>query len=415
MLLSPGPRRSAAPGVTVAVALAVAGCLEPGTRPPAVPSVPATAIDARHPDLSYSAAEKLYLVVWSEGAQGSEDVVGARVRSNGAVVDLFPIAQGAGSQINPRVASDGTDFLVVWEDNQGPFASDVYATRVLGSSGVVVTLGGGVISGGPEFEGAPDVAFTAGNYLVVWQDNRNVPAGTGADVYGARVLANATLRDPAGIAIGARPQHDNTPAVAGNGNRFLVVWSSPNGADYDLFGGLVDPVPQQAVVTPVLVNDRATNQFGPAVAADAADFCVVWEDQVPATTRNQIYALGMTGAGVARGTGPVTELASDSARAPAVTYTGESFVAVWSEFTPGSPAFGTVEARFLLGCDPIRSNFEIQKLRSSLTAPEVGSDGGEWFTAVWFDLNPSGSACQICGETYRRDGFLAHPEFPVRQ
>ena len=58
-----------------------------------------------------------FLVVWQDGRSGSDfDIYGARVSRAGAVLDGagIPISTAANDQVDPAVAFDGTNFLVVW-------------------------------------------------------------------------------------------------------------------------------------------------------------------------------------------------------------------------------------------------------------------------------------------------------------
>src|SRR5437667_5198882 len=66
------------------------------------------------------------LVVWSDDRRGGTsaydetgpDIYAARLDHAGRVLDVpgFPISKAPHSQLNPAVAFDGTNFLVVWQD-----------------------------------------------------------------------------------------------------------------------------------------------------------------------------------------------------------------------------------------------------------------------------------------------------------
>ncbi|HLE03444.1 MAG TPA: hypothetical protein VI729_02375, partial [Anaerolineales bacterium] len=68
----------------------------------------------------------------------------------------------------------------------------------------------------------PAVAWDGNNYLVVWQDYRN---GSNPDIYGARVSASGVLQEPGGIVISTAANYQGFPAVAWDGNNYLVVWA----------------------------------------------------------------------------------------------------------------------------------------------------------------------------------------------
>ena len=86
-----------------------------------------------------------YLVVWRDFRSGNGvDVYGARIAANGAVQDAsgLPISTAANTQKSPALASNGTDYLVVWQDYRNSNQIDLYGTRV-NASGTVLDVSGG--------------------------------------------------------------------------------------------------------------------------------------------------------------------------------------------------------------------------------------------------------------------------------
>src|SRR5690242_12964005 len=72
------------------------------------------------------------LVVWSVNSDISADIYGARVDTTGAVLSpgVFAITSAAFGQRRLAVASDGTGWLVAWEDQHAGGTIDVYGARV---------------------------------------------------------------------------------------------------------------------------------------------------------------------------------------------------------------------------------------------------------------------------------------------
>src|SRR6476469_4002030 len=89
-----------------------------------------------------------------------------------------------GRQREIAVASDGTDFFVVWKDYRGSSDfGDIYGARV--TAGGVVLDGEGIpIATLSSEQEAPSVVFYGTNFFVAWQDSRdpNLPG-----IYGTYV------------------------------------------------------------------------------------------------------------------------------------------------------------------------------------------------------------------------------------
>ena len=61
-----------------------------------------------------------------------QDLYGARVSKDGVVLGSAPIviSAAAGDEADAAVAFDGTNYLVVWQDQRGSTGRDIYAARV---------------------------------------------------------------------------------------------------------------------------------------------------------------------------------------------------------------------------------------------------------------------------------------------
>src|SRR5438034_2751663 len=166
-----------------------------------------------------------YFVVWADNRGspsgfGYPKIYGALVRSNGVVVSPngIPIATDALYQERPRIASDGTDFLVVWQESNDPHeeSTDLYAVKLTGA-GAVGAPARIAVNLAPGVQYNPDVAFTAGNYLVTWQDGRSSPNNTyplGAyDIYGALVTGTGAVSPTNGFLISGS-QSNSPPMLA---------------------------------------------------------------------------------------------------------------------------------------------------------------------------------------------------------
>jgi len=181
-----------------------------------------------------------FLVVWEDFRGNSLDIYGARVTPQGTLLDRagFVISQAPADQYWPAVGFDGTDFLVVWEDHNSSDSIDVYGARVtpqgeiLDSAAIVITQA----AGNQRF---PALAFDGSNFLVVWEDNRS---GSDDDIFGARVTPRGDFLDTAGIVISQAADYHGSPALAFDGSNFLVAWEdNRSGSDFDIYFTRVTP------------------------------------------------------------------------------------------------------------------------------------------------------------------------------
>ena len=121
-----------------------------------------------------AAIARLAVLSQSKGKRdelGDSDVFGLAVGSNGvpATTTGVTLANGAGDQDGPAIATDGTNALVLWRDNgaaSGPriLARHVDATlAALDSSDVVVAS-----ATPPNALGPPALAWTGSSYVALW-------------------------------------------------------------------------------------------------------------------------------------------------------------------------------------------------------------------------------------------------------
>ncbi len=156
-----------------------------------------------------------YFVAWqTNGGTSSPDIAGERVGTNGAVLDPapIPISNGLAAQDNPQLAFNGTDYLVVWEDQRTGSATDIYGARVT-PAGAVLDPSGIAISTAADLQREPQVAAN-GEFFVVWRDDRTRGhAAEASDIFGARVTDTGVVRDPSGVSIANLNQDKRQPVV----------------------------------------------------------------------------------------------------------------------------------------------------------------------------------------------------------
>ncbi|MEO0069976.1 MAG: hypothetical protein ABIK18_04190, partial [candidate division WOR-3 bacterium] len=153
-------------------------------------------------------------------------------------------------------------YLVVWEDyRNGSYNVDIYGSRVT-PEGVVIEPDGIPISTAIRRQTSPKVAFDGRNYLVVWEDYRN--GYLNSDIYGCRVTQGGFVLDSIGIPVFTTTNPKKSPVVEFDGTNFLVVWEEQKNGEVDLYGAWVTPDGIVLDTFPVAIQER--DQAYPALA-----------------------------------------------------------------------------------------------------------------------------------------------------
>jgi len=222
--------------------------------------------------------ERNHLAVWRDGRNDSDlQIYGTRVNQSGTVLDSsFVISHGAHRTDYPAVTFGRDNYLVVWMDNRNGWPRSIWGARV-DASGSVLDTSGITISAVEGSHRYPAVASDGSDYFVVWSDSR----GSDRDIYGARVTGSGAVLDTSGIAISAILNAQTNPSVAFDGTNYFVVWQDSRfvpysdiyGARVDTSGVVLDPYPSE-----ILISDSDGDQKNPVVCFDGTSYFVVWED-----------------------------------------------------------------------------------------------------------------------------------------
>ena len=192
--------------------------------------------DAYYPDAAFGSStgsgqgRDVYLVAWQAGRWLKGDIAACLIGKDGNVLNDKPIVISAAKddQERPKVAFGSGVFLVVWSDLRNEKDYDVYAARVT-PDGKVLDPDGILISGGTYNQMRPALAFDGENFLVAWEA---LQANNKYQVFCTRVSANGKVLDPAGVALTSGKADARYLAVASaGGGRSLVVMN-----DFAKFG-----------------------------------------------------------------------------------------------------------------------------------------------------------------------------------
>jgi len=282
--------------------------------------------DQTRPFVGFDGAQ--YMLGWTDGRNGQDDIYTSRVSSAAAVLDPLGllISKAGNMQLNPTTAFDGSNYLVVWQDNRAGTSLDLWGARLSMSAKVLDPIGIAVTKATGD-QADPAVAFDGTNFLVVWRDERS---GSGADIYGARISKAGAVLDGAGVAICAASGDQLRPVVTHDGANFLVAWQDGRGSSgSDVYAARVSAAGALLDAAGITVSVAGGDQLHPAVAAGGAAALVVWEDKRSSKTV-QIYGARVTSAGGVLDTAgiPITQTGVDQRR-PAVAHDGAAYRVVW--------------------------------------------------------------------------------------
>jgi hypothetical protein len=355
---------------------------------------------ADYPRLTFGGAN--YLAAWVSGSS-ERDIRAARISTSCTPLDSvsFLVTSAANPQHCPSVASSATSYLAVWEDlRNGP--TDIYGTRVSPASTVLDPLGIAV-STAAGYQGSPAVASDGTNFLVVWGDQRS-----GDAIYGARVNPQGLVLDPNGIAISPVANGQYRPAVTFDGTNFLVVWDDWRSGG-DICGARVSQA--GAVLDPdgIPISTAADWQYSPVACFDGTSFLVVWMDYRGGSGCSDIYGARVSQTGtVLDPEGIPVSTAANHQIHPVVSFDGTSFLAVWQDGRDGYwGIYGARVSQAGVVLDP--DGVAISTATSCQESPAVSFDGTNWLV-VWTDER-SGSV-DIWGARVTSSGTVLD-EFPV--
>ncbi len=298
------------------------------------------------------------VVVWQEVLNSESNIYGRRFTDKGLFLGHnFKVNKDSSvaGQFLPCVAANGQgNFVVVWEDERnGNY--DIYGQRynpegaaVNGNFKINTDSGDGV-------QAAPAVAInSSGRFIVVWQDKRD---GSQYDIYGQRYLSDG---NPAGdnfkVNTDSGDAYQGTPSIAidSTGN-FVVVWVDGRNGMSELYGQLYAPDGNPMGANFQINADSGyAQQTEPSVAADQqGNFVVVWVDG--SDIYGQLYSNDGTASG---GNFQVNETGGNDLYSPkAAMDESGNFVVVWDNYHSGY--YDIFEQRFSSTGQALGQNYKV--------------------------------------------------------
>ena len=330
-----------------------------------------------------------FFVVWER----SDEIVGGRLfKSEFLDPEAFLVSKSTNTQRQPGVAFDGTNFLVVWTDNRaGPGDPNVFAGRV-SAVGRLLDGAGIAIATTSAGEGEPVVAWSGTSFLVVYQHQSS-------GILAKRVSPSGTVLDPTPIAVSGDP--GGRPAVAWNGTSFLVAWESSGS---DIVAARLSPAGTVLDSPPVVIS-ASTDFFGafPAVASNGSDFLVAWADN-RAGFDLDILGARVSGAGVVLDPAGIPIATGTNVQLrPAVAFTSPNYLVVWEDFD-ATDVFGARVSPGGVLVDLV--SIPISTAPGTQDQPDVAANGS--FLVLWRDRR-SASGFDVFGARVNGDGTVTDP------
>lgn len=340
-----------------------------------------------------------FVVAWDDYT----NVFAAHLSPGGVVTGGAPfgVATGAAAERNPSVATDGTGYLVAWEDQRaGSANADVYAARITGA-GSLLDPGGFAVNTAAGVQFYPVVAFDGVNYLAVWDD---LGSGAGRSVRGSRITPQGAVLDTPSLDIWNPGSSSVIPELASDGTNVLVTWRERPNAQYDVRGARVGRSGAR-LDAPFTITAAYNEQRAPKVATDGANFLVLWNDA--RTSPAQVRALVLSPAGTAIGpAGFAVAPGANAQWAGGVSFDGTNYLATWQEERGPATGWDVLAARISpqgAVLDP--AGIPVAATADDEELPAVAFTSGHHLV-VWH----SASGASVRGARVLPDGTVLEPD-----
>lgn len=245
-------------------------------------------------------------MVWLDfRGEPSHAIRGARVSTQGVVLDDGGITLTVGISSNgvPRVASNGSSYLVAWTAG-GEFR----ASRVSAAGAVLDTPPLRHMLRVP-YPDTPSVASAGTDYLAVWS---TMNADGGIDITGTRITPDGSILDPQGLPIANTPVFEFGPVVSSNGDTYFVAWEEsdqqpawrvrifPYFLSFDserIRGALVSRAGTTLDAGVLQLSPPSGERGSASIGTNGTDYLVAWQDKRSGLSFD-IYGARVTADGV---------------------------------------------------------------------------------------------------------------------
>lgn len=281
--------------------------------------------DQSSPSIASGGPGKGYLAVWFDRRGIRPAIYGARIASDGKIIDDtgIPIATSVGST-QPYIAASGSGYIVVWTvsyvDVYQP--AGVYAVRLDADGKPLDTTPVAVLKNQTNAQ-QPSAAFDGSNWLIAW--HRYAGGTTSNDIFAARLGKTGPVLDAAAITVSKETEPEYAPHVAFDGTDFLVMWRTSLAVNAQKFGKDGKPIGARL---PLVAAGQSI--YDVSAAFDGTRHTVVWTTYSPFTSTD-VFARRFDKAGTPQDVAPLS-ISVDASydERPAVAFDGTDFFITWA-------------------------------------------------------------------------------------
>ncbi len=283
-----------------------------------------------------------YLVGFVSGT----NVVVQPVSGSGQLIGS-PVTMGANPGFPPAVAAAGarTNGLVAWSDQSLSSGVTMFG-QLLATTGPLAGTKFPLLAsvGSHGFQFAQAAASDGTNFLVVWQD------AVSGSFYGQRITASGSLAGAEFFLFNASVQGvgGRNIALGYGGGTYLLAWQGGGNVADQTYVMTISP--SGVAGSPVQINATSSVANDPvALAFDGANFLVVWScsTQTSLSGQENWQLFGRIVATTGMAVGNEMVLAAESATFPALAFDGVNYLVAWGFDTATTNGDKTVHARFV--------------------------------------------------------------------
>jgi hypothetical protein len=305
-----------------------------------------------------------FVIVWYDFRNDNFDIYYQRYNDAGTALGVNTKVNDdtdGASQEHPSISMDAAgNFVIVWDDYRNN-NYDIYFQRYTSTGGALGVNTKVNDDAGSAKQWDPSISMdAAGNFVVVWIDERNV----NRDIYyqrytstGGALGVNTKVNDDAGDADQIAPSI--LIDVAGN---FVIVWHDFRNANWDIYYQRYTSTGGALGVNTKVNDDSGTEfQLYPTISMDVTgNFVIVWQDY--RNINYDIYFQRFTSTGAPLGANIKVNDGADSLYqvVPSISMDGVgNFVIVWTDYRYGQNNPDIIGQRYFSNGNPNGGNYRI--------------------------------------------------------